>query len=168
MEVKKLPHVETGKSYWNKYFSFVIRSKRSATLGIPNRSPMQVLSEPNRAWLRWSDENRYFHGGMVADDDSFLTFYGKKFNFYVKHYTYLRRWMKRHMIWVKIMRLRHNNQWCYLQLKILKWKIAIKHSILFWLLIIGEGPGEIDVKNHENPLYLHIGSSESVFNWRFV
>ena len=27
---------------------------------------MQVLSQPDHAWLRWSDENRYTHGGMVA------------------------------------------------------------------------------------------------------
>ena len=42
-----------------------------ATPGVPNRSPMQVLTGPNRAWLRWSDENRYFHGGMVAADITF-------------------------------------------------------------------------------------------------
>ena len=43
-----------------------LQNKVPATPGIPNRSPMQVLSRPNCAWLRWSDENRYIHSGMVA------------------------------------------------------------------------------------------------------
>ncbi len=35
-------------------------------LGIPRRSPIQVLAEPDVAWLRWSDENRYFQRGMAV------------------------------------------------------------------------------------------------------
>ena len=36
-------------------------------LGVPRRSPIQVLTEPNIAWLQWSDENWYFQCGMAVD-----------------------------------------------------------------------------------------------------
>ena len=43
------------------------RKKKSTARGIPRRSPIQVLTSPDVAWLRWSDENRYFQRGMAVD-----------------------------------------------------------------------------------------------------
>ena len=39
----------------------------STTRGVPRRSPIQVLTTPDVAWLQWSDENWYFQRGMNAD-----------------------------------------------------------------------------------------------------
>lgn len=36
------------------------------TRGVPRWSPSQVLTAPDAAWLRWSDENRYFQHGMAV------------------------------------------------------------------------------------------------------
>ena len=44
------------------------RKKKSTARGIPRRSPIQVLTSPDVAWLRWSDENRYFQRGMAVDE----------------------------------------------------------------------------------------------------
>ena len=33
----------------------------------PRRSPIQVLTTPDVAWLQWSDENWYFHPAMAVD-----------------------------------------------------------------------------------------------------
>ena len=43
--------------------------------GVPRRSPIQVLTAPDVAWLQWSDENWYVQRGMAVDTDmsSFLT-----------------------------------------------------------------------------------------------
>ena len=38
--------------------------------GVPKRSPIQVLTTPDVAWLRWSDENRYIQRGMAVGEDS--------------------------------------------------------------------------------------------------
>ena len=43
------------------------KKKKSTARGIPRRSPIQVLTSPDVAWLRWSDENRYFQRGMAVD-----------------------------------------------------------------------------------------------------
>ena len=43
------------------------RKKKPTARGIPRRSPIQVLTPPDGAWLRWSDENRCFHRGMAVD-----------------------------------------------------------------------------------------------------
>ena len=40
----------------------------STALGIPRRSPIQVLTEPDVASLRGSDEIRCFQRGMTVDD----------------------------------------------------------------------------------------------------
>ena len=40
----------------------------STALGITRRSPIQVLTEPDVASLRGSDENRCFQRGMAVDD----------------------------------------------------------------------------------------------------
>ena len=40
----------------------------STALGVPWRSPIQVLTEPDVASLRGSDENRCFQRGMAVDD----------------------------------------------------------------------------------------------------
>ena len=37
--------------------------------GIPRRSPIQILTEPDFAKLRGSGENRCFQRGMAVDDD---------------------------------------------------------------------------------------------------
>ena len=42
----------------------------STTRGVPKRSPIQVLTTPDVAWLRWSDENRYFQRGMAVDNNA--------------------------------------------------------------------------------------------------
>ena len=44
-------------------------AKKPTAPGVPRRSPIQVLTWPNVAWLRWSDENRYFQRGMAVDKD---------------------------------------------------------------------------------------------------
>ena len=44
------------------------KSKKPTTPGIPRRSPIQVLTGPDAAWLRWSDENRYIQRGMVVGE----------------------------------------------------------------------------------------------------
>ena len=41
--------------------------KISSARGVPKRSPIKVLTTPDVAWLRWSDENRYFQRGMAVD-----------------------------------------------------------------------------------------------------
>ena len=41
----------------------------STALGIPRRSPIQVLTEPDFASLRGSVENRCFQRGMAVDDN---------------------------------------------------------------------------------------------------
>ena len=43
------------------------KKKKPTARGIPRRSPIQVLTPPDGAWLRWSDENRCFHRGMAVD-----------------------------------------------------------------------------------------------------
>ena len=40
----------------------------STTRGVPRRSPIQVLTTPDAAWLQWSDENWYFQRGMAVDN----------------------------------------------------------------------------------------------------
>ena len=45
-----------------------IKCKKPTTPGIPRRSPIQVLTGPYAAWLRWSDENRYIQHGMVVGE----------------------------------------------------------------------------------------------------
>ena len=35
--------------------------------GVPRRSPIQVLTAPDVAWLQWSDENWYVQRGMAVD-----------------------------------------------------------------------------------------------------
>ena len=45
-----------------------IYQKIPTTLGIPRRSPIQVLTRLDAAWLRWSDENRYIQHGMVVGE----------------------------------------------------------------------------------------------------
>ena len=47
------------------------KNKKPTTPGIPRRSPIQVLTGPYAAWLRWSDENRYIQHGMVVGSCSF-------------------------------------------------------------------------------------------------
>ena len=42
------------------------QKQKPTTPGIPRRSPIQVLTGPDAAWLRWSDENRYIQRGMVV------------------------------------------------------------------------------------------------------
>ena len=39
--------------------------KKATTRGVPRRSPIQVLAARYRAWLRWSDENRWIIGAMA-------------------------------------------------------------------------------------------------------
>ena len=41
----------------------------STTPGVPTRSPIQVLTGPDAAWLQWSDGNWYFQHGMVVDNN---------------------------------------------------------------------------------------------------
>ena len=41
--------------------------KKPTAPGIPRRSPIQVLTGLDAAWLRWSDENRYFQRDMAVD-----------------------------------------------------------------------------------------------------
>ena len=45
-----------------------MKCKKPTTPGIPRRSPIQVLTGPYAAWLRWSDENRYIQHGMVVGE----------------------------------------------------------------------------------------------------
>ena len=40
------------------------RNKNARSQWVPGSSPSPVLTLPNGAWLRWSDEKRYFHRGM--------------------------------------------------------------------------------------------------------
>ena len=40
--------------------------KKTTAPGVPRRSPIQVLTWPNVAWLQWSDENWYFQRGMAV------------------------------------------------------------------------------------------------------
>ena len=42
------------------------RRKETTTPGVPRRSPIQVLTGPDAAWLQWSDGNWYFQHGMVV------------------------------------------------------------------------------------------------------
>ena len=44
-----------------------LKSEKSTAPGIPRRSPIQVLTGPDVAWLQWSDENWYFQRGMAVD-----------------------------------------------------------------------------------------------------
>ena len=44
----------------------------STTPGIPRRSPIQVLTWPDVAYLQWSDENWFFPHCMVADNKLLL------------------------------------------------------------------------------------------------
>ena len=37
--------------------------------GVPRRSPIQVLTAPDVAWLQWSDENWYVQRGMAVDTE---------------------------------------------------------------------------------------------------
>ena len=50
----------------NKFATFNKQKQKPTTPGIPRRSPIQVLTGPDAAWLRWSDENRYIQRGMVV------------------------------------------------------------------------------------------------------
>ena len=45
-----------------------INKRESTAPGIPRRSPIQVLTGLDAAWLRWSDENRYFQRDMAVDN----------------------------------------------------------------------------------------------------
>lgn len=49
-------------------------SKMSRALCIPKRSPIQVLTRLNVAWLQWSDEDWCFQHGMAVDVWDRLTF----------------------------------------------------------------------------------------------
>ena len=49
-----------------------IYQKIPTTLGIPRRSPIQVLTRLDAAWLRWSDENRYIQRDMVVGNSKDL------------------------------------------------------------------------------------------------
>ena len=42
--------------------------KMFTTPNIPRRSPIQVLTGLYAAWLRWSDENRYFQRDMAVNN----------------------------------------------------------------------------------------------------
>jgi hypothetical protein len=48
--------------FWKK------KKKMSTTPGVPRRSPIQVLTRPNGAWLGRSDGMPYFHRGMVVPE----------------------------------------------------------------------------------------------------
>ena len=47
-----------------------LKTQKSTAPGIPRRSPIQVLTGPDAAWLRWSDENRYIQRGMVVGESN--------------------------------------------------------------------------------------------------
>ena len=53
-------HHHLYKSWWKK-------GQKSTAPGIPKRSPIQVLTEPDVALLRGSDENRCIQRGMAVD-----------------------------------------------------------------------------------------------------
>ena len=61
--------VESPRGLWQK-------KKKLTTRGIPRRSPIQVLTPPDRAQLRWSDENRCIPGGMVVSERFRVKFNG--------------------------------------------------------------------------------------------
>ena len=44
--------------------------KKPTAPGVPRRSPIQVLTRLDVAWLRWSDENRYVQRDMAVDNKS--------------------------------------------------------------------------------------------------
>ena len=48
--------------------------KMFTTPSIPRRSPIQVLTGLYAAWLRWSDENRYFQRDMAVNNYSAYIF----------------------------------------------------------------------------------------------
>ena len=54
-------------TYKWKWQNSDIMEKMSTAPGIPRRSPIQVLTGPDVAWLQWSDENWYFQRGMAVD-----------------------------------------------------------------------------------------------------
>ena len=60
MNTKKVKYKKEGKKE---------KEAMSTALGIPRRSPIQVLTEPDVAYLRGSDENRCFQRGMAVDDN---------------------------------------------------------------------------------------------------
>ena len=45
----------------------------TTALGVPRRSPIQVLTKLNVAWLQWSDENWYFQRDMAVVKSSWPT-----------------------------------------------------------------------------------------------
>ena len=52
----------------DKVISSKNQQKMTTTPGVPRRSPIQVLTGPDAAWLQWSDGNWYFQHGMVVAD----------------------------------------------------------------------------------------------------
>ncbi len=57
------PHTTTLK-YWNRCRTSRKIQKNARSLRVPDWSPTSVLTELNVAWLRWSDEKRYFQRDM--------------------------------------------------------------------------------------------------------
>lgn len=55
------------KKKWNlNWMGFFMKNEMPTARGVPRWSPSQVLTAPDAAWLRWSDENRYFQHGMAV------------------------------------------------------------------------------------------------------
>ena len=53
--------------FCNELYLVVLTTKRPTAPSIPRRSPIQVLTRPEAAWLLWSDENRYVQLSMAVD-----------------------------------------------------------------------------------------------------
>ena len=61
----KIHHLKNFRKFL-VFFKIPFKRKLTTAPGVPRRSPIQVLTRPNVAWLQWSDENWYFQRGMAV------------------------------------------------------------------------------------------------------